>query len=112
MMRLCHRSDCPLGVFLWICFPARELVVSSVIEEKQNPIRTWRVEQDLGMPLMEEDSGAHRRDHSSGLSRHYRVRTDPVIFDVNIRSTFPLGIRAKVEPKFIYASSGRIYGYS
>jgi UDP-glucose 4-epimerase len=91
-------------------------LISDRRKAKPHPNVVW-VEQDLGDPLDEKkiptpvDAIIHLAQ-----SRHYREFPERSwdIFDVNVRSTLSLlefgrkiGIR-----KFIYASSGGIYGYS
>ena len=106
------------GSLVDLLSPYHELVclVSDRGKARPCPNVVW-VEQDLGGPLDEKriptpiDGIIHLAQ-----SRHYREFPERSwdIFDVNIRSTLSLleyGRKVGIQ-KFIYASSGGIYGYS
>jgi UDP-glucose 4-epimerase len=106
------------GSLVDLLSPHHELVclISDRGRAKPYPNVVW-VEQDLGKPF----DGKKVPVPIDGIihlaqSRHYREFPERSwdIFDVNIRSTFSLleyGRKVGIQ-KFIYASSGGIYGYS
>ncbi len=91
-------------------------LVADMGKTKPSPHIEW-IHQDLASPLDESriPGGIHAIIHLA-QSRHYRDFPGKVgdMFEVNMKSTLSLlelGRRLGVE-KFIYASSGGIYGYS
>jgi len=98
--------------------PNHELVCLVSDERKTRPLSNveWVV-QDLESPLNESNIPSHiEAIIHLAQSRHYREFPEKTwdIFQVNLRSTLSLlefGRRIGIQ-RFIYASSGGIYGYS